>query len=59
MTTHDAGRALTGDFPADQEWYPNECAFCTREAALECTDPSCRARRLGEDRVVPPGGDGR
>jgi hypothetical protein len=49
---------MTGDLPVDQEWYPNECALCTREAALECDDPSCRARHLGEDRVEPSGGDG-
>lgn len=40
---------MSGDFPRDQEWYPRECALCTREAALACDDPGCRARKLGED----------
>lgn len=38
-----------GDLAPEHEWYPRECALCTREAALACTDPSCRSRRLGED----------
>lgn len=37
--------------PRADEWYPNECPFCTREAALVCTDPVCRAAHLGEPRV--------
>jgi hypothetical protein len=40
---------MSGDFPRDQEWYPRECALCTREAALACDDFDCRARKLGED----------
>lgn len=39
------------DLPRDAEWYPNECEFCTREAALACTDPVCRARGYGEPRT--------
>jgi len=30
------------------EWYPRECTFCTREAALACADPVCRKRGYGE-----------
>jgi hypothetical protein len=38
------------DLPRADEWYPRECEFCTREAALVCPDPGCRAERRGEDR---------
>lgn len=40
---------MSGDFRPEDEWYPNECMFCTREAALACDDPECRARGLGEN----------
>jgi len=35
------------------EWYPRECEYCTREAALSCTDPTCRARGYGHTNTCP------
>jgi hypothetical protein len=46
---------MAGDFPREDEWYPNECAFCTRAAALVCQDPECRERHLGEDEEADHG----
>lgn len=54
----DDGRAVTADvaLPRADEWYPNECQFCTREAALACQDTVCRAAHLGEDIDFPGNG---
>lgn len=41
----------------EDEWYPHECPFCTRAAALACTDPVCRAAHLGEPRQSKQDGD--
>ncbi len=37
--------------PRDDEWYPRECEFCTRDAALACPDTLCRATKRGENRT--------
>lgn len=54
----DEGRAVTSAvaLPREDEWYPNECQFCTREAALACQDSVCRAAHLGEDGDFPGNG---
>ena len=48
----EAGVAL----PREDEWYPNECQFCDRAAALACQDSVCRAAHLGEDGDFPGNG---
>ena len=48
----EAAVALT----REDEWYPNECQFCTRPAALACQDSVCRAAHLGEDGNFPGNG---
>lgn len=34
--------------PREHEWHPNECQFCTADAARSCPDPACRQAHLGE-----------
>jgi hypothetical protein len=51
VTRRDHARVDLMADSVEDEWYPNECPFCTKEAARACLDPVCRDAHLGEERT--------